>query len=131
MKRITFLRMILFLVLAGCGTQPTYTDNGNPGQIEVTVFYDDNKNGKLDSGESGAPVEAGISQDISCPPSSQDKNIYSNADANGIALFENLKPGKYCVGLNGNYSNTTKMTLEVYVSSDRRTMVSFGIAREQ
>lgn len=130
MKRLILLCIILSCLLMGCGKQPTYIDNGNPGQIKVTVFYDDNRNGKLDSGETGAPVEAGISQDISCPPSNSDKNIYSNADVNGVALFEDVKPGKYCVGLNGNYSNTTRMNLEVYVSSDLRTVVSFGIARE-
>jgi uncharacterized protein (DUF2141 family) len=113
----------------GCGKQPTYTDNGNPGQIKVTVFYDDNRNGTMDRGETGAPVEVGISQDISCPPSNQYKNTYSGTDADGVALFENLEPGKYCVGLNGNYSNTTRMNLEVYVSSDLRAVVSFGIAR--
>ncbi len=61
MKRLIPLFIILICLLVGCSKQTTYTDNGNPGQIKVTVFYDDNKNGKLDSGETGAPVEAGIS----------------------------------------------------------------------
>ncbi len=130
MKRLLLLCIILSYMLAGCGTQSTYTDNGKPGQIKVFVFYDDNKNGEMDNGEAGAPVEAWIAQDISCPPASRDKETYSSADASGIALFENLKPGKYCVGLNGNYNNTTKMNQEVFVSSDLRTIVPFGIVRE-
>lgn len=129
-KRLFLLYVFLTHGLAGCATKPTYTDNGHPGQIKAAVFYDDNRNGTMDGGEIGAPVEVGISQDISCPPSSQDKNTFSSADINGIALFENLKPGKYCVGLNGNYNNTTKMNLDVYVSSDLRSVVSFSIARE-
>ena len=131
MKSKILLLVLFYFLLAGCKTKPTYTDNGNPGALKVTVFYDDNKNGTMDSSETGVPVEAGISQDISCPPSSSDKNTFSRTDVDSTALFENLKPGKYCVGLNGNYSNTTKATLEVYVSSDLRTIVSFGIARDQ
>ncbi len=127
---LLLLCIILSYMLAGCDKQPPYIDNGNPGQIKVFVFYDDNRNGAMDGGEAGVPAEVGISQDVSCPPSSRDKNTYSKADGNGIALFENLKPGKYCIGLNGNYNNTTKMNQEIFVSSDLRIVVLFGIARE-
>jgi hypothetical protein len=84
----------------------------------------------MDSGETSVQTEVGISQDLSCPPSSKDKNTFVNADSNGIALFNDLKPGKYCVAPNGNYSMTTKATLDVYVSSDAITTVMFGIVRE-
>ena len=121
--------ILAFALLTGCESQPAYTDNGNPGQIQAIVFYDDNKNGTFDSGEAGAPIEVGISQDVSCPPSSLDKNTFITADADGTALIEELTPGKYCVVPNGNYSMTTKLTQEVYVSSDAVTTVMFGIVR--
>lgn len=130
MKRLLIF-VLLFTMLAGCQSKPAYTDNGNPGQIKAVVFYDDNKNGTMDSGETGVPVEVGISQDISCPPSSLDKNTFSSMDANGGTLFKDLKPGKYCVGLNANFSMTTKLDQEVYVSSDMITTVAFGVVRDQ
>lgn len=117
-------------LLTGCQGKPTFTDNGNPGQIKVIVFYDDNQNGKMDSGETGVQTEIGISQDVSCPPSSMEKITTVNADANGVALFGDLKPGKYCVHPIGNYRMTTKLTQEIYVSSDMINTVAFGIIRE-
>jgi uncharacterized protein (DUF2141 family) len=122
--------IFFFVLLTGCQSQPAFTDNGNPGQIKAVVFYDDNRNGVMDGGETGAQIEIGISQDISCPASSQDKVTNIQADANGAVIFKDLKPGKYCVNLNGNYNNTTKLTQEVYVSSDLITTVMFGIVKE-
>lgn len=121
---------VFFVMLAGCQSQPAFTDNGNPGQIKAVVFYDDNRNGIMDSGETSAQIEVGISQDISCPASSQDKVTNIQADETGTVIFKDLKPGKYCVNLNGNYSNTTKATQEIYVSSDTITAVMFGIVRQ-
>ena len=131
MKRLLVFVLLLAL-LAGCQSQPVYTDNGNPGQIKAVVFYDDNKNGVMDSGESGIQTQASISQDVSCPPQNQQSYIIIDTDANGVGLFEELAPGKYCAGLgpNANYSMTTRMNQEVYVSSDLVTTVMFGIVRE-
>jgi hypothetical protein len=121
----------MLVMLTACGkSEPTYTDNGNPGQIKAVVFYDNNKNGTMDNDEAVVLAKVGVSQDISCPASSLDKNTFSNTDANGVALFKDLKPGKYCVAPNGNYSMTTKATQEVYVSSDMITTVMFGIVKE-
>lgn len=122
--------VVFFVMLAGCQSQPAFTDNGNSGQIKAVVFYDDNRNGIMDSGETSAQIEVGISQDISCPASSQDKVTNIQADETGTVIFKDLKPGKYCVNLNGNYSNTTKATQEIYVSSDTITAVMFGIVRQ-
>jgi hypothetical protein len=122
--------VFFFVLLTSCQSQPAYTDNGNPGQIKAVAFYDDNRNGVMDGGETGAQIEIGISQDTSCPASSQDKVTNIPADANGTVIFKDLKPGKYCVNLNGNYSNTTKATQEIYVSSDAITTVMFGIVKE-
>ena len=127
MKQFLVFGLVLVLLTA-CGKQaPAYTDNGNPGQIKATVFYDDNKNGVMDSGESGVSQTPGaISQEISCPPSSYPNWV--NTDLTGVIIFKDLKPRKYCVVLNSPFS-TSKASQEVYVSSDTITEVTFGISR--
>jgi hypothetical protein len=128
MKRLLVFGLLLAL-LTGCSSKPPYTDNGKPGQIKAVVFYDDNKNGTMDSGEKGAQAQVAISQDASCPPSSEPKLV--NTDPNGVYLFTGLKPGRYCVfPFSNGLSMTTKMTLSVYVSSDLVTTAMFGIVRE-
>ncbi|HEY6072529.1 MAG TPA: SdrD B-like domain-containing protein [Anaerolineales bacterium] len=129
MKRL-LVTALAFALMAGCNSQPPYVDNGNPGQIKAVFFYDDNRNGTQDSGESGAQVEAGISHDVSCPATSTDKTTIVMAGADGAALFKDLKPGRYCVVPWGNFSMTTKLTQVVYVSSDAITTVKFGIIKQ-
>jgi len=129
MKRLVVL-MLSLVLLTSCKSQPAYADNGNPGQIKAVVFYDDNTNGTFDSGEAVAPIEVGISQEVSCPPPNLDKNTIIKADTDGTALIGDLPPGKYCVMPTGNYSMTTKLTQEVYVSSEAVTTVTFGIVRQ-
>ena len=70
---LVFILSLAFL--AGCQSQPDYTDNGNPGQIKAVIFYDDNRNGAMDDDETGAQTEVGISQDVSCPPSTREKQL--------------------------------------------------------
>ena len=122
--------VLLLALLTGCQSQPTYTDNGNPGQIKAILFYDNNRNGVMDSGETGVQTEVGISQETSCPASNQDSVTNTKTDVDGVALFKDLKPGKYCVVPYGNPAMTTKFTQEVYVSSDTITTVMFGMVRE-
>jgi hypothetical protein len=127
-------KLILFgllgVMLAGCASAPTITDNGNPGQIKAIVFYDTNRNGKLDSGETGPQIRVGVSQDVSCPPSNDQLIHWTATDANGVALIKDLNPGKYCVFADGNLGATTQMTLEVYLSSDQEVVVTFGVVKE-
>ena len=121
---------VLFLaVFTGCSSQPAFVDNGNPGQIKVVVYYDENHNSVMDTNESGTQAKLGISQDISCPPGNQEKITWILTEVNGIGLFEDLKPGKYCVVISNGFSMTTKMTQEVYVSSDQEHLVRFGVIR--
>ena len=127
MKSKILLLVILSFLLAGCKTKPTYTDNGNPGEIKAVVFYDDNKNGTMDNSETGAPQRVAITQDVSCAPGNPD---FVSTDTNGEVLFKDLKPGRYCVFVDNGYGMTTKMQLQVYVSSDMVNVVSFGIVRE-
>ena len=127
MKRLWIFGLMIILLTA-CSGKPAFTDNGRNGLIMVVVFYDDNGNGIMDNAESGAQVQVAISQDVSCPPASDPKRI--DTDAYGIVKFPSLKPGKYCVYPFGNYSMTTKLTQEVYISSDLVTTVMFGIVRE-
>ena len=122
--------VLSFILLAACQSQPAFTDNGNPGQIKAVVFYDDNKNGTMDSGETGVQTDVGISQEVSCPASNQDAVTNIKADVDGVALFKDLKPGKYCVVPYGNPTMTTKFTQEIYVSSDMITTVMFGMVKE-
>ena len=129
MKRL-ILFTLFFTLLVGCGSQPPrppFVDNGNPGQIKAVVFYDNNKNGVMDSSETGAPLWVAISQEVSCPPSGTPNFV--ETDVNGQSLFMDLKPGKYCVFVDNNSGMTTKMTQEVYVSSDQELVVMFGIVR--
>jgi hypothetical protein len=44
--------------------------------------------------------------------------FFDTADENGVALFMDLTPGKYCVHPLRNFGMTTRQNLEVYVSSD-------------
>jgi hypothetical protein len=117
--------MVSLVLLTGCQSKPPYSDNGNPGQIKAVVFYDDNRNGVMDGGETAAEYEVSVTQQVSCPPTSLDSEKRVKADADGTALFKDLKPGKYCVFADADYSATTKLTQEVYVSSDRITTVMF------
>ena len=126
MKRLLFF-VLLLTFLNGCASQPLNTDTGKPGQIKVVVFYDDNKNGVMDAGESGAQSRVAISQELSCPPAG-DPN-WVDTDPSGIHVFQDLKPGKYCVFPLGAVSYTTKMTQEAYVSSDQVATVAFGMER--
>jgi len=49
--------VLMLVLLTACGeSEPSFTDNGNPGDIKAVVFYDDNQNGIMDSGETGAPA---------------------------------------------------------------------------
>jgi hypothetical protein len=118
--------IVLLVLLAGCQSEPPFTDNGNPGQIKAVVFYDDNRNGVMDSSEKGAQYEVTVSQEVSCPPTSPVSEQGGMSDADGIALIQDLKPGKYCVLVYADYSPTTKLTQEIYVSSDMITTVMFG-----
>jgi uncharacterized protein (DUF2141 family) len=127
----SLLVFVLLLALsAGCQSQPAYTDNGNPGQIKAVIFYDDNRNGIMDSNEAGVQTELGISQEISCPPSNDEAIAPIVADVNGVVFFQELKPGKYCIHPMGNFGMTTKQNLEIYVSSEATTTAMFGIVRE-
>jgi hypothetical protein len=129
MKQI-FSFFLLLVLLPACSSQPAFVDNGNPGQIKVFVYYDDNQNRAMDTDETGAQAKLGISQDISCPPASQEKITSIMTNVNGIGLFKDLKPGRYCVlPFSNGLSMTTKMTQEVYVSSDQELVVMFGVVR--
>jgi hypothetical protein len=129
MKKLIFLGL-LGILLVSCASAPTITDNGHPGQIKAIVFYDTNRNGKLDSGEMGPQTRVAISQDVSCPPQNEQAITWTATDANGVALIKDLKAGKYCVFAEGPSSATTPLTVEVYLSSDQTVVVEFGGVNE-
>jgi hypothetical protein len=119
---------LVFVLLAACKSQPTFTDNGNPGQVKAIVFYDDNKNSVMDSGETGAPQRVFILPKESCTSTSQPD--YVATDADGVVLFKDLKPGIYCVTVGNGFGMTTKMSVKASVSSDVVTTVMFGMLKE-
>lgn len=130
MKRL--LVFVLFLVLlSACGeSEPQFTDNGNPGQIKAIVFYDDNRNGSMDSGETGAPSHRlALADRVGCS-SSTGSLTFIPTDSNGVVNFNDLEPGLYCVAIDNGYKTTTKLTLDAYVSSDLVTTIYFGVVRE-
>jgi uncharacterized protein (DUF2141 family) len=123
MKRLLVFGFFVALLAACAKSSPPYTDNGNPGQIKVIVFVDSNQNGVLDGNEKGSQVKTAIMQEISCPGTSQP--AWQESDANGLYTFKDLKPGKYCVMIDTDRSITSKMTQEVYVSSDATATASW------
>ncbi len=126
MKRLLVFAFVVVLLAACAKSAPPYTDNGNPGQIKVSVFVDDNQNGVLDGSETGLPVKTAIMQEISCPGTSQP--TWQDSDANGTYTFKDLKPGKYCVLIMTDRNVTSKMTQEVFVSSDNTTAATWTVS---
>ena len=125
--KIVLLLLVLCFFAAGCTkATPAVTDNGNPGQIKITVFYDANGNNLQDTGETGHQDRVLVGQDVSCPPTDPAKFLFYPTDDQGIVVVKDLKPGKYCVGYSGEKTMSSKMTLEVLVNSDQETQVSFG-----
>jgi uncharacterized protein (DUF2141 family) len=129
MKHLTIFAL-LFVLLTACGeSEPPFTDNGNPGQIRAIVFYDDDRNGKMDADETGAPHRVAVADQVGCTTSTGTPDFIPT-DSNGVVIFSDLKPGQYCVAIDNGYGMTTKMNLDVYVSSDLVTTVYFGVVRE-
>jgi hypothetical protein len=125
--KIAILLLVLCSFATGCAkATPAFSDNGNPGQIKITVFYDANGNNIQDAGEIGHQDRVLVGQDISCPPTDPAKFKFYQADDQGIAVVKNLKPGKYCVGYAGEKTMSSKLTLDVFLSSDQEAQVSFG-----
>jgi len=114
--------------MTSCSSSPqAFTDNGKPGQIKAVVFYDANANGILDQGETGLVDRVSISQDISCPPSNVKNITNEDTNNNGEAVFKDLKPGRYCVAYMGSKGVTTKLSAEVFLSSEQEVQVNFGL----
>ena len=126
MKHLLVFGFFVALLAACAKSAPAYTDNGNPGQIKVIVFVDSNQNGVPDGDEKGLQVKTALMQEISCPGTSQP--TWQDSDANGVYTFEDLKPGKYCVLIDTDRSITSKMTQEVYVSSDATTTATWTVS---
>lgn len=130
MKKILLLGLMLVLLTACGESEPPFTDNGNPGQIEAVVFFDENQNGVMDGGETGAPsYRLALADQVGCASSTGTLNFIPT-NSNGVVIFSDLKPGLYCVAIDNGYKTTTKLNLDAYVSSDMITTVYFGIIRE-
>ena len=115
------------ILMMGCSTQPEIVDNGQPGEVKVIVFLDENRNGAMDEGEPGLSDQVGLSQDVSCPAGNMDKVTIAETNPAGETVYEELKPGVYCVAYMGNKGSTTKLTVEVPLSSEQEALVAFGL----
>jgi hypothetical protein len=123
----TLLTGFIMLFLVACSAAPEIVDNGKPGQIKVILFQDDNRNQVKDKEEVGVVDLVGISQEVSCPPSNTKMIIETETDPNGESLYSDLTPGIYCVMYTGRSGTTTKLTVEVHLSSEQEIVVPFGL----
>ena len=129
MKKL--IAVIVFaLLITGCSAEPEIIDNGKPGRMKIILFLDQNRNSVKDQDEPGLVDRVGLSQDVSCPAGSMDKVTAVETNAAGEAIFEDLQPGVYCVAYLGGRGSTTKLTVEVHLSSEQETLVGFGITDE-
>lgn len=119
--------VVIALLIGGCRAEPEIVDNGSPGQIQVTVYLDANRNGYFDEGEQGLAEKVGIGQDISCPVDNSDQVTVASTGEDGKVVFRDLEPGEYCVGYMGSRGLITRGAQLTYVSSDQVAMVSFGL----
>lgn len=127
MKKVAAFVFLLVFV-AGCNPKPGIVDNGNPGLIMVVTFLDENHNGIYEKNEPAVSDMVGISQDISCPAGNMDTITKVETNRDGEAVFDNLKPGTYCVMYLGPKATTTKLTSEIDISSDQLFRVEFGLS---
>lgn len=127
-----FLILVIAFLLAGCGAsnQPQTVDNGKPGQISVLVYWDKNFNSKMENGETGLMDQVILGQDLSCPPTNPAKYTRYDTAADGSIVLTDLKPGRYCVAYGGNRASSTKLTVEVDLSSEQNVQVQFGVSRD-
>lgn len=130
MKGVLTVFAAAFL-LVGCSA-PTQAilDNGKSGQITAVVFDDKNFNGAMDAGEEGLEDQVILGQDLSCPPTNPERYTRNDTDASGSIVFTDLKPGRYCVAYGGKRASSTKLTMEVDLSSEQNLQVYFGVSRD-
>ena len=76
MKQI-FSFFLLLVLLPACSSQPAFVDNGNPGQIKVFIYYDDNQNGVMDTDETGAQAILAFPRIFPALPLARKKSLRS------------------------------------------------------
>ena len=126
MSKKVFL-VVLIIILASCAPMQEIVDNGNPGLIMVVTFLDENNNGIYEKNEPAISDKVGISQDVSCPPGNMDLATKAETNIDGEAVFEDLEPGVYCVMYLGSRGSTTKLTLEIELSSEQQIRMELGL----
>jgi hypothetical protein len=119
--------LILLLLITGCSSGPEIVDTGDPGKIKVIVYLDENRDGVQNEGEPGLVERVFIAPDNSCPADDMGKVTEKQTNSSGEALYLNLEPGVYCVMYIGSRPSTTKLTVEVPLSSDQEAKVAFGV----
>ena len=126
MKKVAaFLLLVIFMT--GCSPKPEMIDTGSPGLIMVVTFVDENRNGTYEKNEPTISDRVGISQDVSCPAGNMETVSEAETNLDGEAVFDDLKPGTYCVMYLGSKASTTKLTSEINLSSEQQFRVEFGL----
>lgn len=127
---LIFSLILVFLTACSENSGPPFVDNGNPGQIKAVAFYDNNQNGIMDNGETGAPaIRLTLADQVGCTSSTGTFNFIPT-NSEGVVSFSDLKPGLYCVAIDNGYKTTGKLNVNAYVSSDMVTTVMFGVIKE-
>lgn len=123
------LLLSLVLLLSACGSrEPEIIDTGEPGHIRVLVFHDKNRNRVFDPDEQGVVDMVSVVQGERCPTGKPREELFiTQTSPEGISLYSNLEPGKYCVSYIRGTNTTTRITYWVYLNSGETIDVPFGL----
>jgi hypothetical protein len=128
MRKLIFF-IPLILLLAACGSrEPEIIDTGEPGHIRVLVFHDKNRNRVFDADEEGAVDQVSVALGDRCPTGKpREEQFITQTSPEGVSLYSNLEPGKYCVTYLRATNTTTRITYWVYLNSGETIDVPFGL----
>jgi len=130
MKRVIPALIFLMFLLSACSTpEPEIIDTGQPGSIQLVVFHDLNRNKVKDADEPGIVDRVALAfGGVSCPFSGPREELaVMETNPDGVALYSDLTPGKYCVHYMGSELTSTKLNHWVYLDSEELLEVHFGL----
>lgn len=127
MRHLMLVSLLLTLITGCTQSAPEIKDTGEPGVIKAFIFLDNNHNGAFDAGEEKLQGKVYYSQQISCPPGDASKLTIQSTGSDDVVRFDRLKPGTYCIGMYGNFSQTTPSVRQISLSSNQEVVVAFGL----
>lgn len=124
--------LLLVWLVVGCGgtsPAPTVPSASNtaqgPGRVRVLAFDDLNGDGKRDVNEPGIQAQIGLAKGTSCP--SVTDLVKAKTGTDGTYIFNDVKPGAYCVGLFESLAMTSPGTVPIFVKAGQESPVQFAI----